>query len=118
MADANLALTTVTASGITVAAIQWLKNSKYFPWITKEKIVLLRFISAFGAVLASVGISYVWSPETHTLVINGLTLGAAFTATWVFIKQCVINEMVWKMTKPVTAPLPPAEVKEVLAPKP
>ena len=116
MADANVLATSLTAGGITVAAIQWLKNSKYFPWITKEKVVLLRFISGFCAAATSVGIHSVWTSDTHTLVISGITVTAVATAAWVFLKQCVMNEMIWRATKPVTSPLPPAEVKDVATP--
>lgn len=98
-ADANVVMTHLTSSGITVFALQWLKNSKYFPWITDEKMWLLRMLSGLAAAGTAVGISTTWNGANHELVIGGLTLAAVTAAVWAFAKQFVMNEMVWQATK-------------------
>jgi len=111
-ADANVVMTHLTSSGITVFALQWLKNSKYFPWITDEKTRLLRILSGLAAAGTAVGISATWNGTNHELVIGGLTLTAVMAAVWAWAKQFVMNEMVWQATKnrnangaaPVAAP--------------
>jgi hypothetical protein len=113
MADANVLATSVTMSGITVALIQWVKGSKYFPWITKEKIWLLRSFSALSAAGASFGIHYTWTTTDHTLQITGLTLAAVGATLWAFMKQAVMNELVWRITKPTSNPA----VVEAVAPQ-
>jgi hypothetical protein len=99
-ADANLVMTHLTSSGITVFVLQWLKRSRYFPWITEEKTKLLRTLSALAAAGTAVGISATWNGPEHTLVISGLTLGAVLAGLWAWAKQFVMNEIVWQATKP------------------
>lgn len=99
MAAENVALTSVTISGITVAGIEWLKHSRYFPWITKEKILLIRAISAVAAAAAAVGITYTWNAADHSLTIAGLTLGGMATFFWAWAKQMTMNELVRQATK-------------------
>ena len=54
--DANLAMTHFTIGAVTVAALQWVKASPWFPWIVKGKTTLLRIISAAVAAATAVGI--------------------------------------------------------------
>ena len=105
MAEANVLLTTMTVSGITVAAINWLKRSKYFPWITKEKIWLLRVMSAAAATATGVGITHVWNPTDHSILIAGLTAANLWVFGWAIIKQFTANELVFQTTKPSSAPV-------------
>lgn len=105
MAEANVLLTTMTVSGITVAAINWLKRSKYFPWITKEKIWLLRIMSAAAATATGVGIIYVWDPTNHSILITGLTAANLWAFAWAILKQFTANELVFQTTKASSAPV-------------
>jgi hypothetical protein len=107
-ADANVVMTHLTSSGITVFVLQWLKNSKYFPWITEEKMWLLRGLSGLAAAGTAVGISTTWNGANHELVIGGLTLTAVVAAVWAFAKQFVMNEMVWQATKSKNGTTPAA----------
>jgi hypothetical protein len=113
MADANVLMTTFTISGITVAAINWLKRSKYFPWITKEKIWLLRIMSAAAATASGVGISHVWNATDHSLVIGGLTGANLAAFAWDITKQFTMNETIFQATKPQSNPA----VVEAVAPQ-
>lgn len=117
MAVENVALTSITVSGITVAALQWMKRSKYFPWITKEKVVLMRILSGFVAAAAAVGISYQWNAADHTLTIAGLTLGGVASLGWAWVKQFTMNEIVWQTTKPSSSPAVVEAVAPVAAAK-
>ena len=123
MAVENVALTSVTISGITVAAIEWLKRSKMFPWITKEKVVLLRVLSCIGTAAAAVGISYQWNATDHTLTIAGLTLSGIVGLSWAWIKQFTLTEIVYQTTKPssnpavVAAVAPAAAFKQGIVPE-
>jgi len=116
MADANVVLTSVAISGTTVGVINWLKRSKYFPWITKEKIILLRFLSAASATAAGVGIHWVWSTaadHSYSFAVTGITMAtvlAFIKAIWV---QFVGNEVIFQATKPQSNPA----VVEAVAPQ-
>jgi hypothetical protein len=123
MADANVVMTTFTASAITVAAINWLKRSKAFPWITKEKIWLLRVMSAAAATASGVGINHVWNAADHSLVISGLTMANLGLFAWAVVKQFVANETIFQATKPqsnpafVAAVAPAVAIKEGIIPE-
>ena len=105
MADANIAVTQVTIAGITVAAINYLKNATWFPWLTQQSTKLARLASALVAAAAAVGVTYTWNPESHTLTIVGLTLPAIAAAAWAWLKQMTLNELVFQTTKPKSAPV-------------
>jgi hypothetical protein len=113
MADANVLLTTFTISGVTVAAINWVKRSKYFPWITKEKTTLLRFMSIAAAAASGVGIGHVWNAADHSLVISGLTVANLWAFLWAIVKTFTMNETIFQATKPASNPA----VVEAVAPK-
>ncbi|MGC2234270.1 MAG: hypothetical protein WBA09_22405 [Candidatus Acidiferrum sp.] len=112
MADANVLLTTFTVSGITVAAINWLKRSEYFPWITKEKTTLLRGMSIVVAAASGVGIQHVWNSADHSLIISGLTGANMVAFLWAIIKTFTMNETIFQATKPASNPA----VVEAVAP--
>lgn len=104
MADSNIALTAFTTSAMTVAALNWLKGSKYFPWITREKATLLRVLSAGASVAAGVGIGHVWNAADHSLVISGLTLSNVARFSWAIVRQFAMNETIFQATKPSSNP--------------
>ena len=124
MADANIVLTSVALSGTIVQVINWLKKSKYAPWVTGKKIVLLRGLSVVGAALSGAGINHVWSSADHSLLISGLTVPAVLAfakAMWV---QAVAQESIYQATKRTSDPAvvvavaPKAAKEEGLIPDP
>ena len=66
----------LTFAGIAVWVIQWLKTSRFAPWITAETGKINRAVSAVIAILSGFGIHAisVWNPTAHTftLTIGGL----------------------------------------------
>lgn len=94
----NVAMTHFTLGAVTVAAIQWLKSSSWFPWITAGKTNLIRFVSAMAAAGSAVGISYTWNPTDHSLTIVGLTLTGMVTAGYAWLKQFAVQEFMYRAT--------------------
>lgn len=118
MAAENVVLTHVTISAVAVAAINWLKASPYFPWITKEKDNLLRAFSALGAAAGGIGIDHAWDPATHTLTFTGLSLAAIAMAAWSWLKQFALQEFMYRATKTPPAPIvQAAPAPQLVAPK-
>jgi len=111
--DANVLGTQITISGIIVAAIQYMKRSKYFPWFTKEKVLMVRGLSAFASFAAALGIHAVWSATDHSLLITGLDLMSILGAAWIAIKQFTFTELTWQTVKPASNPA----VVEAVAPE-
>jgi hypothetical protein len=110
MADANVALTTFTTGALTVAALNWLKGSEYFPWITRQSTTLLRVLSAAAAVASGAGIQHIWNGTDHSLVITGITVPNVAGFVWAIVKQFTMNETLFQVTK---AKSDPAVVKAV-----
>lgn len=98
MADANVAITQVTTAGVVVFLINWLKKSSLFPWITAEKVRLLRILAIVGAGVGAVGIHYTWNPEAHALTITGLSLVGILTAGAIWLKSFVTQEIIYQST--------------------
>lgn len=97
--ESNIALTQLTSAGVSVALINWLKNSPYFPWIEKEKTNLLRVVAVITSAVTAAGIHYTWSPESRQLVFTLPTLAGlwAFGVAWV--KSFVVQEMTYQATR-------------------
>ena len=98
--DANIAMTHFTIGAVTVAALQWLKGSTWFPWIQAGQTKLLRALSALAAAAAAVGIGYTWNAHDHSLTITGLTLSGIAVALWAWLKQFAVQEFMYRATKP------------------
>jgi hypothetical protein len=107
MADANIAMTTFTTGALTVAALNWLKQSPWFPWITKERNTLVRILSIVAATASSAGIGHIWNSADHSLVISGLTLPNVVGFAWAAVKQFAMNETLFQVTKK-----PPTNVEQ------
>jgi hypothetical protein len=114
-AESSALLTTITTSGMAVAIINWLKGSKYFPWITKEKTWLLRGLSLVAATASSFGIHYAWNASDHSLLITGLTLSSVLPALFALSKSLVVNEWIFRSTKPQSNPAVVAAVAPAAA---
>jgi hypothetical protein len=107
----------VTLSAMVAYAIEFMKRSKYFPWLTKEKTALLRVLSGVGSSLAAVGIGTAskWNAGDHTwtIAISGLCLsciihsGYALARSWLFT-QMIYDGVISK--KSIGDPLPVAAV--------
>jgi hypothetical protein len=117
MADTNLVITHVTTSALAVAGIQWLKNSPLFPWVTKEKNLLLRLLAIATAAASALSINYTWNPTDHSLTITGLTLSGIGMAAWAWIKSFALQELTYRAVKPSTtsASVPAAAVSSAPA---
>lgn len=110
--ESSIVISHVTAAGVVVGLIQWLKASKYFPMITADKTKLLRILAVIGAALGAGGISYAWDPTHRILSFQIPTLAAigGFLLAWV--KSFVFQEITYQATnKNGTASL----LKQILA---
>lgn len=68
---------TLVISAVSVWAMQTLKSSKYFPWLTHETEQLNQIFSAFLASLGSAGILFTVASQgagSYNVSIKGLTL--------------------------------------------
>jgi hypothetical protein len=111
--DNNVVLTTLAVSGTSVAVLNWIKASPWFPWINREKVKLLRALSALSALAAGSSIHWVWTATDHSFAISGLTLANVLALGAAIYKQFVANEVIYQMTKRTSDPKVVAVAKEV-----
>jgi hypothetical protein len=94
----SVVMTHVTAAGLSVALIQWLKNSNRFPWVTREKGRLLRVLAIIASAIGAVGISYTWHPDARQLVFTLPTLAGLVAMLIAWVKSFIVQEIVYRIT--------------------
>jgi hypothetical protein len=95
----SVVMTHIATAGISVAAINWLKNSPYFPWITQEKSKVMRAIALLTAAVGTIGIEYTWNPAGRVLSFTIPTFMAMLTGLGVYIKSFVLQELAYQATR-------------------
>lgn len=99
MAAENIVVSQVAVAAASVAAINWLKSSPYFPWITQEKANLLRILAVISSGIGTLGISYTWDPAAHSLTLTGLSLAGMFTGFIAWSKSFFLQEVTYQATR-------------------
>lgn len=99
MEATNVVMTHVTGAGISVALINALKNSKYFPWVTQEKTNILRALAVASSAITAAGIHYTWNPHARELIFTLPTVAGlwAFGVGWV--KSFIMQEITYQVTR-------------------
>jgi hypothetical protein len=92
----------LTTGAVIVYALEWLKSSRWFSWLTAETKTLNRAVSAILAGAAAVGINWTYSQD-GTLIITGVTVTAILTGGYEWLKQFAVQQMLFDtvVTKPV-----------------
>lgn len=108
----DLVVSQVTYSTIAVMFLQWLKNTRFAPFINFETDALNKMIGALLAALTAVGIHSQYDGLTHTLTITGLTVAAVFHGIWHFVQSFSFQQLIYHgvLKRPVVA-VPVAEAK-------
>jgi hypothetical protein len=98
----NAFATQVTVSGIIVALMQWLKNSKWFPWLTAESSKVNSFVAAAAAAAGAIGVHLAWNhgaiPGTYMIEVSGLTLMGVLGGIWAWLKMFVYQQIIFRAT--------------------
>jgi hypothetical protein len=95
----SVVMTHIGTAGVSVALINWLKNSSYFPWITQEKSRVMRAVALVTAAIGTIGIAYTWEPTGRVLSFTIPTFGAVLAGASAYIKSFVVQELTYQMTK-------------------
>ncbi len=96
--------TQATVAALVSFGLQWLKTSKYFPWITTETEKLNRWLAIVIAFLSGFGIYATW--DHGTVSITGLTAANAYHALVRCIQQWTFQQAAYRTI--VAPPLPGA----------
>jgi hypothetical protein len=85
----------LTTGAVIVYAIEWLKRWPVFRWLHADSTVLNRVVSACLAGVAAVGINWNFDATAGTLVITGLTWHAVALTGWEWLKQYVVQQVLY-----------------------
>lgn len=96
----------VTASAVVVIFIQYLKKSRFAPFITFETDALNKAMGALFAAFTAVGIHYSYDAASHTLMITGITLGAFVHGLWHWLTSFSFQQLIYHGVVKVPAPAP------------
>lgn len=82
-----------TTALVIVYFINWLKHSKWFPFITRETTRLNHLLAVALTGAGAIGIHATFSHDTHTLVISGLSLASILPAAANWCQQYVMTKV-------------------------
>lgn len=91
---------------ISTYALQWLKQTRFFPWLTVESQTFNRIAGVVIAFFGSVGVLTSFDHTAGVLTISGLTLANLTHASARFIQQWAMQQASYKMI--VAPPMPGA----------
>lgn len=72
-ADSNIVSSQFAACAVIVWMIQWLKLSKWFPFLNLRTDQLNRSVSFFSAVVAASALHFAFDSQSGRMIIDGLT---------------------------------------------
>lgn len=81
---------------ISTYLIEWLKTTKYFPFLSKETEKLNRYAGVIIAALSSVGILVTFDHTAGILTISGLTAINLLHVAGRFIQQWTLQQVAYK----------------------
>jgi len=100
VADHNVLATQITIGALSVAFLNWLKTTRYFPWMTEETAKLNRVFAAIVALVGAVGVHLTWAAGdtsgTYLITVTGATLHGIGLGAWVWLKQFVMQELIYR----------------------
>jgi len=85
----------LTLGAVAVYAIEHAKSSRLIPWMTVDTKALNRIASVALAFATSIGIGYTYDSDAGTLVLSGLTLSSLALACWEWVKQYVVQQVLF-----------------------
>ena len=92
----NELLSTITASSMAVAIIQWLKNTKLVPFMNQNSAGLNRFVGWFAAFVSGAGLHYHYEASTGTLTLTGLTAAAIVHTGWDTVQSYAAQWLIYR----------------------
>ena len=82
-----------TAALVIVYFLNWLKKSKWFPWVTYTSGRINHLIAVLLTAVGTIGIHASFNHDTHTLVISGLYWNSIGSGLWAWCQQYVLTKV-------------------------
>lgn len=94
----------ITTSAMTVAIIQWFKNTRLIPFMDEHTAAINRTVAWIAAFASAAGIHYTWDATTATIAISGLHPIVVLHAAGDVLKSYAFQWLVYKgVVKPQVA---------------
>lgn len=87
----------VIIAALVSYAIEFIKGSKYFPFITAESAKVNRFVSVVLSGLSALGIHVVCSKLNHSCVFTWTDGITVLTVLWHWVSQFVYQHLIYKV---------------------
>lgn len=91
----NVVTAQLTSSAVIAYAIEWVKKSKYFPWINTQSKNLNRLLMVAASGLAAIGIHTQFDSASGTLIITGLTTATLLHGAWELVRSSIFTQMLY-----------------------
>lgn len=85
----------ISTSAMSVAIIQWIKNTKYVPFVNQHTAGVNRLLGWGSAFCSAIGIHYSYDAHLGNLTITGLTLYAIVHAALDATKSYSFNWLIY-----------------------
>ena len=93
MDGSQLVVSQLTLGAVASWVLEALKKASWFPVLSDESTKVAKvFWAALTSLLAVTGLSYVYDPTAHTLLIQGFSLTLVANAVWHWLTQFVMQE--------------------------
>lgn len=100
------ASTTLTASAVIAYAIEYVKKSSWFPWLSQETARLNNIAAAILSLFASWGVHATFDSSAHSLLITNLCLMCVLHGIWDWAKQYVATKIIYQGVISKANPVP------------
>ncbi len=95
----NEILSTVAASALVVSALEWLKNTKWLPFVNQHSAGINRMIGWLAAFCTGTGIHYTFNQDAGVLTITGLSAGIIIHTITTTSKQYAVQWLIYQRIK-------------------
>jgi len=85
----------LTSAAIVVYALQWLKRSTFFSFITADTKTLNRFASGTLALASAFGIHAAYDAHGGVLTVTGLTTAGVLHGIWHWANQFAAQQVIY-----------------------
>lgn len=100
------ASTVLTSSALIAYAIEALKRSKWFPWLSQQSARANHIASVVLTFVASIGIGYKFDSEQHTLAFTNVCLMCVLHGMWAWAKSYVATKVIYQGVISKANPIP------------
>ncbi len=95
----NELLSTVAASTLVVSAMEWVKSTKWVPFINQHSAGINRMVGWLAAFCTGTGIHYTFNQDAGVLTITGLSIGVIIHTLMTTSKQYAVQWLIYQQVK-------------------